>query len=175
MKKINEMPILDATVPVLERQLSEQYEALTSKLHQLITNEKEDEEFFSAPVDYLTKRDLVPFTSIKATNGMEVPVIDDTVFADTIRRARELYFNREVPGIEIMSCICSKSKETAVQSKTSSFTRITNRKETNTNKFASKSTETYCVKRGKNMLEIDGRFVGPLIDPSVFSDIEFMD
>ena len=158
-----DVDFLKTSLPVLETELKETYSRLTSIFKEIIAAETENEAFFKSPLSYLDSQQALP--SLATAKGQKLPLIQEEALVQTIRKARELY---KAGKLELDN-ITAHSEYTSEKSWTFSASN------------KSWNPDTYTVTRenkgaglsfkGVNALEIDGRLIGPLADPSVFEKL----
>lgn len=176
----NSSSLLEATLPILNREFDEEYARLLNIFKDLITSETENSDFFSSPVEYLKSHNALTFEKVKLDNGEEIPTIQDNILAKTIRNARKLYSEGKLRINEMSSSICYQTKTTSWITKRDSYTESTRdslvKENTKTTEFSScqSSESIMCHKEGRNCLEIDGSLIGPLADPELFKTLKNM-
>jgi hypothetical protein len=156
-----DLDFLKTSLPLLETELKEKYSRLTSIFKELISAKTENEAFFKSPLKYLESMQAVP--SLEIAKGQKLPLLRDEALVQTIRKARDLY---KAGKLELIN-ITTDTEFTSEKRNKFMDERIT------PNRIMSESEHKSTFQSFKiaNVLEIDGRLIGPLADPMVFEKL----
>jgi len=167
--------LLKETLPILEKDLEKQYKKQIALFKKLITEKDENRNFFASPVDFLKKNGALSYEKIQLSDGTIIPVIDNEIIAATIRKARDLYKKGKIAVEEIRLTFIYETKEAsifAVRNESVESTRNILLKEhvrTKEATFVRANERVFYTKEGRNILEVDGIGIGPLVNPKVFT------